>query len=81
MSKNTQTGIELQRVQRIHNPLCKRLYTLKEAASYLGRPVWGMRELIWSREIPVVKQQRGRKIYLDITDLNDFIEKNKTLYN
>lgn len=81
MSKNTQTGIELQKAQRIHNPLGKRLYTLKEAAQYMGRPVWGMRNLIWSQIIPVVKEQGSRKIYIDIDDLNGFIEKNKVIYN
>ena len=81
MAKQTQTRIELQRVQRIHNPLCKRLYTLKEAAEYLGRSVWGMRELIWAKSIPVVKQHECRKIYLDINDLDAFIEKNKVMYN
>ena len=61
------------------NPLAKRLYTLKEAAAYLGRSEWGMRELIWGRKIPVVRE--CRKIYLDIDDLEDFVRQNKTLYN
>jgi excisionase family DNA binding protein len=58
----------------------KRLFTLKEAAQYLGRTVWGMRELIWSGAIPVVRQEGGRKIYLDKIDLDSFVEKNKTEY-
>jgi hypothetical protein len=81
MSNQTQTGTELKKAQRIHNPLYKRLFTLKEAAEYLGRSEWGMRDLIWSQVIPVVKQHEARKIYLDITDLDEFIEKNKVLYN
>jgi excisionase family DNA binding protein len=81
MVRQTQTGIELQKAQRIHNPLCKRLYTLKEAAEYLGRSVWGMRDLIWSQVIPVVKQYGSRKMYIDIEDLEAFIEKNKVMYN
>ena len=59
----------------------KRLYTLKEAAVYLGRSVWSMRDLIWSGRLPVVKENGGRKIYLDILDLEDFIEKNKEIYH
>ncbi len=59
----------------------KRLFTLKEGAEYLGRSEWGMRDLIWKQAIPVVKQPMCRKIYLDITDLDAFIEKNKALYN
>jgi hypothetical protein len=62
-----------------HTP--KRLYTLKEASEYLGRSVWGIRDLIWSRSIPVVKQQGCRKLYLDIKDLDAFIDKNKAIYN
>ena len=58
----------------------KRLYTLKEAAGYLGRSVWSMREIIWAGEIPVVRQNGGRKIYLDVLDLNVFIDKNKGQY-
>ena len=42
---------------------------------------WGMRDLIWKQMIPVVKQPMCRKIYLDITDLDAFIEKNKAIYN
>ena len=50
----------------------KRLYNLKEAAEYLGRPVWGIRELIWAGKIPAI--QDGRKQYLDIFDLDKYIE-------
>lgn len=61
--------------------MLKRLYTLKEAAAYLGRSVWSMRDLIWSGLIPVVKPDGGRKIYLDISDLNTFIDQNKAIYH
>jgi hypothetical protein len=57
----------------------KRLYTLKEAARYLGRSEWGMRELIWSKKIPVVREVR--KIYLDINDLEEYVNRNKSLYD
>ncbi len=53
----------------------KRLYTLKEAAQYLGRSEWGMRELMWSGKIPVVRPEGGRKIYFDVKDLEESIEK------
>ena len=67
--------------QRIYNPLNKRLYTLKEAAEYLGRSVCGMRELIYAGKIPVVRGGEGsRKIFLDIEDLDDFISRNKAIY-
>ena len=81
MAKKTPTETELKRAQGIYNPLGKRLYTLKEAAEYLGRSEWGVRDLIWKHTIPVVKQQGCRKMYLDINDLDVFIEKNKSIYN
>ena len=65
----------------MYNPLCKRLYTLKEAADYLGRSVWGVRDLIWSQSIPVVKQHGSRKQYLDVNDLDEFIERNKAVHH
>jgi excisionase family DNA binding protein len=68
------------KIQGISNPLGKRLYTLKEAAEYIGRSEWGMRELIWSGTIVVVRPEGGRKIFLDIQDLAEFIEKNKSTY-
>jgi len=57
--------------------MCKRLYTIKEAAIYLGRPVWGVRTLIWGGKIPVI--QDGRKYYLDIRDLDGYIEREKRI--
>jgi len=79
--KKTQSDTELKTAQRIHNPLAKRLFTLKEAAEYLGRSVWGVRDLIWKQVVPVVKQAGSRKMYLDKKDLDLFIEKNKIIYN
>lgn len=64
----------------INSPVFKRLYTLKEAAEYLGRSEWSMRELVWAGRIPVVRNEGGRKIFLDIEDLNGFITQNKSIY-
>ena len=80
MGKKTQTDKGLQKAQWMSNPLGKRLYTLKEAAQYMGRTVWGMRELVWAGEIPVVKGSHARKIYLDISDLENYINQNKSVY-
>jgi len=71
----------ITKARGIGNPMSKRLYTLKEAAEYLGRSEWSMRDLIWAGRIPVVKTEGGRKIFLDIEDLNSFIERNKSIYN
>ncbi len=54
----------------------KRLYTLKEAAAYLGRTVDGLREVIWAGKLPVVRD--GRKQWVDIRDLDAFVERFKS---
>ena len=63
------------RAHWITNPTGKRLYTVKEAAVYLGRTDWGVREIIWKGLVPEVRH--GRKIYIDVLDLDRFIERNK----
>jgi len=58
--------------------LPKRLYTLEEAATYLGRTVWAMRGLVWKGSIPIVRE--GKRIFLDIADLEKYVVRNKTTY-
>jgi len=65
------------RQDKTKNDLEKRLYSVNEAAKYLGRSEWGVRELIWAGRIPFVKV--GRRIHVDIHDLDTFIEKNKVI--
>jgi len=57
----------------------QRLYDLKAAALYLGRPVSGMRELIWRGELPAIRSGKGGKQFVDVFDMDDYIEKNKVL--
>ena len=59
-------------------PQLKRLFTLKDSAIYLGRGLHGVRDLVWKGELPVVKSEGGRKLFIDIKDLEAYIEKNKT---
>jgi len=80
MANKTQTDKGLQKAQGIGNPMRKRLFTLKEAAEYLGRGDYGMRELAWGGDIPVVKKERERKLYFDVFDLDSYIERNKRTY-
>ena len=68
-----------RKIQRC-NPV-KRLYTLKEAARYLGRSEWGMRDLIWAGKIPVVREEGKRKIFIDVHDLVAYVERNKAVYH
>ena len=56
----------------------KRLFTVKEAAVYLGRSVYGVRDLIWAGKLPCVRCDR--RMHLDICDLEKFVEENKTSF-
>ena len=72
------TGIiKNNKAQGIANPIGPRLLPLKDAATYLGLTVWAMRERIWAGQIPVVQFPGGRKQYIDIQDLEAFIQRNK----
>ncbi|MFH0774173.1 MAG: helix-turn-helix domain-containing protein [bacterium] len=62
----------------IDNPVRKRLYSIKDASVYLGRSVWAIREMLWAGKIPYVKD--GKRILLDINDMDSWIEKNKTQF-
>ena len=64
--------------QGIRSPLHKRLYTLKEAGDYLGRSLWSMRELVWTGKIPIIRD--GKRIFVDIDDLELYVTKNKMTY-
>ena len=54
-----------------------RLMPLKNAAEYLGLTVWAMRERIWAGLIPVIRFPGGRKMYVDRSDLDKFIDLHK----
>ena len=60
-----------------HGLESSRLLPLKKAAEYLGLTVWAMRERIWAGDIPVLQFPGGRKMYVDIQDIEEFIQKNK----
>ncbi|NGZ98492.1 MAG: hypothetical protein CV089_20615 [Nitrospira sp. WS110] len=53
----------------------KRLYTLNEAAVYLGRSTWSIRRLIWDGALPSVRA--GGRVHVDLLDMDEFIERNK----
>jgi hypothetical protein len=64
-----------EKTQGFANPLPKRLFTLPEAANYLGRTIWSMRELIWRGSIPIVRE--GKRIFVDIQDLEAYAVRHK----
>jgi excisionase family DNA binding protein len=57
----------------------KRLYSLPEAAVYLGRSTWSVRRLVWNGELPQVRA--GRRVHVDVQDMDAFIEHNKVREN
>ena len=61
----------------IRNPSPPRLVSLKDASDYSGLSVWTLRERIWSGDLPVVRFNGGRKMFIDILDLEDLIARNK----
>ena len=75
MASKTKTDKGSKKAQGITYPLTKRLYELKEASIYLGRPGFSVRGLIWKGALPIVKD--GRKLYVDLYDLNEYVERHK----
>lgn len=69
------------KAQGIQNPvgerLQKRLYSVPEAARYLGRSPWAVREMFYAGKIPCVRD--GKRMLFDVFDLDAWVEKNKTL--
>jgi excisionase family DNA binding protein len=56
----------------------KRLYSVPEAAAYLGRTVDGLREMLYAGRLPYIKD--GRRVLLDVQDMDAYIERNKTRF-
>ncbi len=75
---NRMEAKEEKKEQGIPYPLHQRLLNLSQAASYLGRTLWSMRELVWAGKIPIVRS--GKRIYIDRLDLDSYIERNKSTY-
>jgi len=80
MASKNHNSKDLKKAQGINNPIGPRLLTLKKAAEYLGLTVWAMRERIWSGQIPVIRFPGGRKLYVDVQDIEVFIERNKEVF-
>ena len=74
----TSTNRGFQKGARIKYPIPKRLFSLREASLYLGRPVSGVRTLIWNGKLPYL--QEGRKQYVDVKDLDNYIDRNKQCF-
>lgn len=53
----------------------KQLYTVKEAAEYLGRSEKSIRNLVARRLVPVIK--KGKRVHLLKRDMDAWIEKDR----
>ena len=53
----------------------KRLYNEREAAEYLGRSIYSIRELRYNGVLKYIKV--GARVQYDICDLDEFIEHHK----
>lgn len=69
-------GIRGREIPRVGD---KRLFSVDEAAAYLGRTTWSMRHLIADGRITIVRD--GRRIFLDRSDLDCYIDRNKITYD
>lgn len=57
-------------------PVTKRLYSLSEAATYLGRTIHAVRFLIIQGELSTVRTGLHGKRWIAIEELQAFVEKN-----
>jgi excisionase family DNA binding protein len=64
-----------EKMHPTHQRPTKRLYTLTEAATYLGRSTWSVRRLVWNGELAQVRA--GGRVHVDVQDMDAFIDKNK----
>ena len=56
----------------------KRLYSVPEAAYYLGRTVNSLRQIIWAGKLQYIRD--GRRVLLDVKDLDAYIDACKTRF-
>jgi excisionase family DNA binding protein len=61
-----------------HNVPTKRLLSIKELVAHIGATEWFWRTQIWDGKLPFV--QVGRKMLIDIKDIEQFIKGNKITY-
>jgi len=53
----------------------KRLYSITDAADYLGLSTWTIREMVWKGKLPYIRF--GRRKLVDVQDLDALILRNK----
>lgn len=56
-----------------------RLLTIPQAARYLGRSPYTVREMVYARQLPVIQEGQRSKIWLDRLDLDKWVDSRKRL--
>jgi len=64
-----------ERLQGLSESPWRRLLTVDAAADYLGRTRQAVQHLISSGQLPTVRS--GRRVFVDLRDLQSWIEKHK----
>jgi hypothetical protein len=68
-----------KREQWMHDPVRQRLMTVEQTAEYLGwHPNTVRSTLLYSQEVPVIRLSKNGKVWIDLKDLNQWIEKKKS---
>ena len=59
-----------------------RLLSIKDAAQWLGLPVYTVRQLIWAGDLPFLKNgEKTSKIWIDRNDLELWIKRGKQYHD
>ncbi len=64
-------------LQKKHIYTGKRLFTIPQTSTYLGMSTRAVRELVWDGALPYIQRVDGGKIYIDVRDLDAFIDREK----
>lgn len=56
-------------------PFSRRLCSIEQASHYLAVSTWTVRRMVWNGELPHLR--RGRRILLDLRDLDAWIDREK----
>jgi excisionase family DNA binding protein len=77
VNREVQNNVAMIDTKTASSPrLPKRLYSIAEAAVYLGRTARAVREMLWGGKMPYIKD--GKRILVDIRDMDIWIDRSKT---
>ena len=55
----------------------RRLFRIKDAAAYLGKSEWKLRQLVYDRKLRHIAESDGSPWQFDLCDLEQYIEQNR----